>query len=310
MLEIPDREIDVVGVGTTTVDRLYLVPEFPSGDGVQAPIAHAEMGGGPTSTALCVVAALGGHAVMIDRLGTEPDPRSVLSEYRSYGVDVSQIRIAGEGHTGHASVLVRQSDGARAITYQAGSVAELGGSEIDWEELVPQARILHMNGRHPGAAAEAIQVAKRCGTLVSFDGGAGRFRSESIPLFSKADILIVSREFGVAATGEEQPEVMLSALAGAGEAKLVGVTMGEQGSWLHLPASGETFHQPATIPDRIVDTTGCGDTYHGAFLHAICQGLDLRAAAVVASHLAAKNCQGLGGRYAIGQLLVENKSSS
>jgi len=46
----------------------------------------------------------------------------------------------------------------------------------------------------------------------------------------------------------------------------------------------------------VVDTTGCGDSYHGAFLFGLLKGLDLEQAAALASAVAALNSQALGGR--------------
>jgi sugar/nucleoside kinase (ribokinase family) len=39
--------------------------------------------------------------------------------------------------------------------------------------------------------------------------------------------------------------------------------------------------------------------YHGAFLHHWLENRDLRAASAFASELAAKNAEGLGGRFAL-----------
>ena len=45
----------------------------------------------------------------------------------------------------------------------------------------------------------------------------------------------------------------------------------------------------------MVDTTGCGDTYHGAFLFGLASGWPLRECARLASRVAAENCRFLGG---------------
>ena len=56
------------------------------------------------------------------------------------------------------------------------------------------------------------------------------------------------------------------------------------------------LHQPAHQLPKVVDTTGCGDSYHGAFLFGLLQGLDLKQIASLASAVAALNSQRLGGR--------------
>ena len=255
------------------------------------------MGGGPTATALCAAAALGGRTAMIDRIGNRPPPELILAGYQKHGVDVSRIAIEPSSTTGHASVLVRLSDGSRSITYLPGTAAEFKRQDLDLE-IVAQSRILHMNGRHPELASEAIEIAKKSGTPVSFDGGANRFRLDSRPLFEAADILIVSQHFGQAATGQTETNAILAALASTG-ASIVGLTAGEQGSFFLLPESGDAFAQQAVTAEKIVDTTGCGDIFHGSFLYHLSQGCSPRSCAKKAAKLAALNCQGLGGRYAI-----------
>jgi sugar/nucleoside kinase (ribokinase family) len=76
---------------------------------------------------------------------------------------------------------------------------------------------------------------------------------------------------------------------------LVVITDGARGSWIY-PRQGQSFHQPAYLLPAVVDTTGCGDSYHGAFLFGLVKGLDLEPTAALASAVAALNTQGLGGR--------------
>jgi sugar/nucleoside kinase (ribokinase family) len=59
---------------------------------------------------------------------------------------------------------------------------------------------------------------------------------------------------------------------------------------------GESFHQPAYLLPTVVDTTGCGDSFHGAFLFGLLQGMTLQETASLASAVAALNSQRLGGR--------------
>lgn len=297
-MEIPrDREIDLLGIGTSTLDRLYLVEDFPVGDCVHVPLAYTEMGGGPTATAICAAAALGARTCMVDQIGDRPPPELLLEGYRRHGVSLDRMVTAPGSTTGHASILVRRSDGARAITYQPGTVKELDEQDVDLE-IVKRSKILHMNGRHHRLAAKAIAIAKASGTPVSFDGGASRFRPESRALFESADILIVSHHFAETATGSTEVDAMLADLSATG-AHIVGITKGEKGSQFLLPHSGERFSQPAIRATRVVDTTGCGDVFHGAFLYHLSQGLCPSSCAERAAIMAARNCEGLGGRFAI-----------
>ncbi len=77
--------------------------------------------------------------------------------------------------------------------------------------------------------------------------------------------------------------------------EIVVITDGTQGSWVHSH-QGQAFHQPAYLVTDVVDTTGCGDSYHGAFLYGLLQEMPLRETAAFASAVAALNTRRLGGR--------------
>ena len=61
---------------------------------------------------------------------------------------------------------------------------------------------------------------------------------------------------------------------------------------------GEEYHVPGILVD-VVDTTGCGDSYHGAFLFGLLRGMRLEQTAALASAVAAINTQQLGGRQGL-----------
>jgi len=68
------------------------------------------------------------------------------------------------------------------------------------------------------------------------------------------------------------------------------------------------FHQPAFMMDNVVDTTGCGDGYHGGFLYGILNKMSLKKSAQFASAVAAINTQTLGGRSGLPSLQAVVKS--
>ncbi len=82
-----------------------------------------------------------------------------------------------------------------------------------------------------------------------------------------------------------------SSLRGARHA---GVTLGAKGySW--KTQDGQEGHQEA-FPVDVVDTTGAGDAFHGAFALALASGCSDEECARVASAVAALKCRRLGAR--------------
>jgi ribokinase len=58
----------------------------------------------------------------------------------------------------------------------------------------------------------------------------------------------------------------------------------------------------AAFPVPVVDTTGAGDVFHGAYLYGLLRGWDLARTAEFAGATAALKCSGLGGRAGIPRL--------
>jgi sulfofructose kinase len=77
---------------------------------------------------------------------------------------------------------------------------------------------------------------------------------------------------------------------------VVVVTEGESGSWCASPQGN--FHVPS-YPAQVVDTTGAGDVFHGAFVYAQANRWDLERSLRLASATASLKCRALGGRGGI-----------
>ena len=73
-------------------------------------------------------------------------------------------------------------------------------------------------------------------------------------------------------------------------------TEGEGGSYT-LTAE-ERFHTPA-FDVEVIDTTGAGDVFHGAYIVGLLHGWDLRRVALFSTAVAAIKCTKLGGRAGI-----------
>ena len=284
---------DLLGLGASTVDVLARVERLPVEDENMRALEISVQGGGPVATAIVTAARLGARTAMLDLLGDDWRGRLIRDEFQREGVDVSGICFAGGASSPTSTILVKEGSGARSIVWAPGEAPELSPDDLPvaWIE---SARILHVNGRHWRACLQAVGLARAAGVQVSFDGGAGRYRPELRELVPLVDVCIVAREFAARYTGEPDPQRAAAALLRAGPG-LVVVTAGTQGSWV-FPRDGQGFHQPAYLLEKAVDTTGCGDSYHGAFLFARLQGYDLKRAASFASAVAAINSGRLGGR--------------
>lgn len=286
-------DMDILGIGMSMVDTIQVVEEFPSGAGVTEVLDSVTMGGGPVPTALCAAARQGASCGIIDRVGDDWRGSLIRKEYERFSVATPFLQLQTDRSSTFGTVLVRKRDGERHVVFYRGDFDELEESELP-EEALQHCRILHLNGRHWPACLVAAGVVKESGGLVSFDGGAHRYDEKFEPLLEKADILIVARDFAERASGSVNREAQLDALLNRG-ARVAGITDGVNGSWFRTRC-GESFHQSSFPVEPVVDTTGCGDVFHGAFLAGVIRGGDWEHCARIASAAAAIKATAPGGR--------------
>jgi sugar/nucleoside kinase (ribokinase family) len=99
------------------------------------------------------------------------------------------------------------------------------------------------------------------------------------------DHLVISRDFAMARTGSESASDTVSGLWNEHRDTVV-VTDGGNGAWYRTRESAQIRHQPAW-PVEVVDSTGCGDVFHGAYATGLAAGMEVglrvRFAAVAAA---------------------------
>ncbi len=285
--------VDILGIGMSMIDSIQVVNEFPAETGVTEVSDSVLMGGGPVPTALCAASRLGSEVGIIDRVGADWFGELIRHEYRDFGVRTDWLELEPGCRSSFGTVLVRAKDGERHIIFRSGDFTPLSAGELPAEKL-RQCRLLHLNGRHWPACIDAARIAQESGGRVSFDGGAHRYDSKFQKLLPLVDILVVAADFAQQLAGTEERDAQLKQLAQWGAA-VVGITEGAAGSWF-LTGEGQSFHQPAFLSDPVIDTTGCGDVFHGAFLFAANRGDSWEDCARLASAAAACNAGALGGR--------------
>jgi sulfofructose kinase len=114
-------------------------------------------------------------------------------------------------------------------------------------------------------------------------------------LLCEVDHLIVGIALAAQVTGETRPERMVRALSD-GRA-CCAITAGDRGCW-YAERGAEVRHVPAHRVS-VVDTTGCGDVFHGAYAACIAQGERVGRAIEVATAAAALKATVPGGRAGI-----------
>ena len=285
---------DILGLGVVAVDDLVYVAHYPPPDSKLPILAKRREGGGLTATALVAASRLGARTAYSTVLGDDELSRFTIQELEREGVDCTPIQRRAEARPFHSLIIVDQSTGQRTILYSAEGVAQRRPEEVT-DELIAGCRLLFVDNRVVEAGLRAVELAHARNIPV-----VGDIEPEIAPgvpeLMRQIDHLIVGIALAAQMTGETQPERIVQALAGDKRACCV-VTAGEQGCW-YSEWGGQVRHFPA-YRIQVVDTTGCGDVFHGAYAACLAQGESVTTAIQVATAAAALKATQPGGRTGI-----------
>lgn len=287
----------VVGIGCAVLDYLGMVARMPQFDDAEAVEAREwkVSGGGPVATALVTLARLGASAGYLGLVGDDAIGQQIREEFARERVDVRRLRHDPGVRSPVAIVLVEAATGRRAfIAFREPALEfELEPEDV---EMITAARFLHLDGWHPDVSLAAAHLARAAGVQVSLD--AYRINGRTADWVSVTDVLIATESFPHRYTGEHDLRRASELLLSQGPS-LVVTTLSERGCY--VATREDQFLVPGFRVD-VVDTTGAGDAFHGAFLYGLLQGWDLAHTARFANAVGALACRRLGGRASIPSL--------
>ena len=285
---------DVVGVGHAAIDTLSVVGQYPSVDTKVEVEQFSIQGGGPVATALVTLSRLGRSTAFVGKLSDDNYGDFLRVGLEEEGVDLSGLVIQPDRVSPYSFIAVERRTGKRTIFWTRGDLDPLLPEQID-ADLISSARLLHVDGLQMRAQLAAARMARQAGVPVVYDAGSPREGAKE--LMSLTDLLIASEHFA-AEMGGGDLEASLERLSGYGPSCVV-LTLGEEGSI--GTEDGQVVRVPA-LDVAVVDTTGAGDVYHGAFIHATLEEQSLLERMRFAAVSAGLKCRALGGRAGIPEL--------
>ena len=286
------KTYEVLGAEIAAVDDLLTVEKYPRPN-IKVPVLSAvRHGGGPACTAMAAVAGLGGHAAFVARLGEDELSRFLRRSLAARGVDITHIVHDPASMPYHSYCINDRTTGERTIFYDSRSFRRISAADIS-DSLLAATRVLLLDFIADPAPVALAQKARQAGVSVVLDM-EGR-SAEVTALCEHVDHLVVPEEFAQWRTGEADLSAACARLARHPRAATV-VTAGVAGCWWTDSPDRPPVHRPA-FKVQTVDTTGCGDTYHGAYALAIARGLPIAQAVTFAAACGALKASGQGGGW-------------
>ena len=291
------KRFQIVGVGYCCVDVICMVEDFPVENSSTHITSRQTQGGGAAATALVAASRLGADCAFIGNIGNDMESDEDVRLFAQDGVCTVYMVRRDDCWGLESFVMVNPETGSRTKFPQRDYNPPITWTD-DLKEVIKNADVLHLDGTHYENALNAARIAKEYGVTVSLDGcSMQKDNAKNRTLATLADILIMNSKYPLRVSEEKDYNCALLEMAGWGGKKVTGCTLGEEGSKFVI--NGKVVDFPAFKAPKVVDTTGCGDVFHGAFLNAYVSGMEIRTCIRFASAAASIKCAFPGGRAGI-----------
>lgn len=304
---------DVLGFGAVAVDDLLYVDGYPPPESKVEVLHRERQCGGLTGTALVAAARLGSRCAYVGVLGDDELSRFVIQSLAREGIELDYRIERADARPAHSTIIVDQRGKTRTILFSLDGA--LGADPLRPEaDLIRAAGVLLVDHHGLEGTVRAARLARESGVgvVADLERDPGGLFAELLAL---VDHLIISRRFARELSGAEDPARAAQRLYNR-DRRAVVVTCGAAGCWYVGESCGEAARHTPAFPVEVVDTTGCGDVFHGAYASALARGGDLRQRVVFASAAAALKATKRGGQAgcptteAVNNLIQERRSGS
>lgn len=231
--------------------------------------------GGKGSNQAVAAARLGAEVQFISRIGRDSFADLAVATWADAGVQPLVTR-SDSAATGAASVLVDAATGENAIVVCPGAASEISEADIDrTAEAIRSAAVFVTQFEQPlSAATRALAIAREAkvttvlnpAPAVAVPAGVLKLSDYVTPNESEAATIT-----GLPVTNQQQARRAARALRDRGAGAAV-ITLGALGALFDGPGGVEYI--PAFRAGPVVETTGAGDAFNGAFAVALADGRD------------------------------------
>ncbi|ELA09243.1 carbohydrate kinase [Moraxella macacae 0408225] len=266
--------------------------------------------GGSSANAIVAMASLGSETFYICQVADDALGQFYLADLNQIGVKTSKKSLSKQGVTGTCLSLVTP-DAERTMQTHLGISAEIDENAVDFSQLT-DANWLYIEGylAMSPSVQEAILALKQQAVqhgvkiAVSFaDPAVVKFAKDGLDvmLAGGVDVVFCNCEEAKLYTNATTHDTACQSLLKV--AKMAVVTNGANGTmvayqddYLTEKHDNNQVFIPSVAVENVLDTTGAGDSYAGAFLHAFADGKDLLSCGKLASCVASLVIAQFGAR--------------
>ena len=246
--------------------------------------------GGKGSNQAIASARLGAKVNFITKIGKDQNADMAISLYKEVGININSIIQDDNNSTGVAGIMINKKTGENAINIIPGAAGTLTAEDIkNNSQFIENSEIFLTQLETPyEATSYALKIAKESGSTTIFNPApASEILEQDFQLIDYFTPNETEASYFLNQEVETNKEIEK-----AGETflkkgvKNIIITLGSRGVYF-ANSNGNYFVEAFELKDQVIDTTGAGDAFNGAFAFALSKNFLNKEAIVFANKVAA-----------------------
>lgn len=284
----------VLVIGHSSYDISCPVDDYPVENTKYRLSESYTCGGGPAGNAAYLLGKWGVETYYAGVVGSDDFGSKIKKEFESIGVNTEYLETNYEKPTSLSFIMINKKNGSRTLFNISGERAGLKRYEFTMDP-----DIILIDGHEYNASLYALNKYRDKISVID----AGRITPELLELCKYCKYIVTSKGFAETVTKTKidftNPNSLVQVYTQLKnkypKAEIV-VTLEDKGA---LYAVNNEIRIMPGLKITPVDTTGCGDIFHGAFTFALSKGFDLEKCVRYANITAGLSAQKIGARLSI-----------
>lgn len=287
----------IVVIGSSNTDMVVQSGHLPSpGETVLGGEFIMNPGGKGANQAVAA-AKLNGKVTFIAKVGDDVFGQEAVKGFQSHGIDTDYVVVDKVSPSGVALIMV-DDQGENCISVALGANAAMQKTDIS-KEIIGQASFVLIQLEIPIEVVKyAVDLAEQEGVRVVLNPAPAQTLSDNLlallyiitPNETEAELLT-----GIKVENEETARKAAQVLKAKG-VDIVVITMGAQGAYVLSEEEDQMIPSPGV---KAVDTTAAGDTFNGALVVGLSEGMSLVDAIEFANKAAAYSVTKMGAQASV-----------
>ena len=284
----------VLCIGHSSWDITVPVDDYPTENVKYRFNEKYAAGGGPAGNAAYLLGKWGVDTVIATSIGSDDYGTKIKKEFQSVNVNTDYVETSYEKDTSFSFILVNKKNGSRTVFNITSEHLPL--KKLTYE-FTPD--IILTDGHDYATSQNAISKYPHAISVID----AGRPVQEVIELCKYIKYIVCSKEFAETVTGLKMdfnnPQTLVNVytkLQNKYPNSNIVITLESHGALYQV--NNQIKIMPG-LKCNVVDTTGAGDTFHGAFVYGLANNFDMEKVITLANIAAGLSVQKMGSRLAI-----------